>query len=53
MAHKAPGKAHREGISLIELAEMFPDEEAAREWFENAGMAQRAALSALRQHADA
>ena len=35
MAHKAPGKAHREGISLIELGEMFPDEEAARVWFES------------------
>ena len=34
MAQKAPGKAHREGISLIELTEMFPDEESAREWFE-------------------
>ena len=30
----APGKAHRVGISLIELAEMFPDEDAARAWFE-------------------
>ena len=35
MPSKAPGKAHREGITLIELARMFPDEEAAREWFEN------------------
>ena len=31
---KAPGKSHREGISLIELSELFPDEQAAREWFE-------------------
>lgn len=30
----APGKSHRNGISLIELAEMFPNEEAATEWFE-------------------
>ncbi len=30
----APGKAHREGITLLELAEMFPDENAARAWFE-------------------
>ena len=35
MTQKAPGKAHREGISLIELTEMFPDEEAARVWFES------------------
>ena len=35
MAHKAPGKHYRKGISLIELTRMFPDENAAREWFEN------------------
>ena len=34
MASKAPGKSHREGISLMALTEMFPDEEAARTWFE-------------------
>ena len=34
MAQKAPGKSHREGISLMELAEMFPDEESATKWFE-------------------
>ncbi len=34
MARKAPGKAEREGFSIIELTEMFPDEEAAAEWFE-------------------
>ena len=34
MAKKAPGKAHREGISIMELGEMFPDEESARKWFE-------------------
>ena len=32
--HKAPGKAYREGITLLELGELFPDEEAARKWFE-------------------
>ncbi len=31
---KAPGKAYREGISLLELAEMFPDDLAAERWFE-------------------
>ena len=31
---KAPGKAHRVGISLMELTEMFPDEESAVKWFE-------------------
>jgi len=34
MAHTAPGKSHRKGISLLELAEMFPDEKAAVKWFE-------------------
>jgi len=34
MTYKAPGKAHREGISLMQLAEMFPDEKAAVKWFE-------------------
>ena len=29
-----PGKSNRKGITLIELAEMFPTEESAREWFE-------------------
>lgn len=35
MVWKAPGKSHREGISLFELNEMFPDEAAATEWFES------------------
>lgn len=34
MAHNAPGKHHRKGISLLELSELFPDEAAARTWFE-------------------
>ena len=29
------GKDYRKGISLIDLFEMFPDEDAAREWFES------------------
>ncbi len=35
MAYKAPGKHYRKGITLLELAQMFPNEAAAREWFEN------------------
>ena len=35
MAHKSPGKAHRKGISMMELYEMFPDEDSARRWFES------------------
>ena len=32
--HPAPGRADREGTSLIELANLFPTEAAARRWFE-------------------
>lgn len=37
MASKAlnsPGKAHRVGITLLALLEMFPDEKSATRWFE-------------------
>ena len=34
MAHSGPGKSDRKGISLIQLASMFPDEDTARAWFE-------------------
>ena len=34
MAQKAPGKSYREGVSLIQLMEMFPDEDTATQWFE-------------------
>lgn len=30
-----PGRSDRKGLSVMELAEMFPDEKAARKWFEN------------------
>ena len=33
--HESPGKAHREGITVVQLMDMFPDETAAREWFEH------------------
>jgi len=36
MARKAPGRSDREGISVIELMDMFPDEETATAWFEAA-----------------
>ncbi len=35
MAHKSPGKSDREGITLVQLCDMFPTEERAREWFES------------------
>ena len=34
VGRKGPGKDHRKGISLLELGDKFPDEEAARKWFE-------------------
>ena len=34
MGQKAPGRAHREGISVIELTRLFPDDDAAEKWFE-------------------
>ena len=34
-SYKAPGKSHREGLSLIDLMAMFPTEEAATRWFED------------------
>lgn len=33
-AHKAPGKAHRVGLTLFEVAQKFADEEEARKWIE-------------------
>ncbi len=33
-SRNAPGKAHRKGITLLQLSEMFPDEDSARDWFE-------------------
>ena len=35
MAHKAPGRSDRHGISVMELFKMFPDESAARKWLED------------------
>ena len=35
MAKKAPGKSHREGITIVELMDMFPTEEVATTWFES------------------
>ena len=33
MAHNAPGKHYRTGLSLVELVKMFPDDAAAERWF--------------------
>ena len=30
---KAPGKAYRKGISLVEIVRMFPDDDTAEKWF--------------------
>ena len=31
---RGPGKAYRVGVTILELSEMFPDEETAVKWFE-------------------
>ncbi len=33
--HRAPGKSNREGITLPQLANLFPGKEAAVKWFES------------------
>ena len=41
MSKKAPGKSHREGISIIELTEMFPDEASASQVVRGHALARR------------
>lgn len=33
MAHQAPGKHFRKGITLVQLFQMFPDDKTAEQWF--------------------
>ena len=33
MSQKAPGKAHRAGLTIVEITRMFPDNETAERWF--------------------
>ncbi|MYH36243.1 MAG: IS1595 family transposase [Rhodospirillaceae bacterium] len=35
MSKKAPGKSHRRGLTLLQIADMFPTEDKAREWIES------------------
>ena len=35
MSKNAPGKSHREGLTVVQLMDMFPDEAAAVAWFES------------------
>ena len=35
MSQTGPGRAHRKGITLIELMDLFPDEDSAERWFAN------------------
>ena len=34
MEHKAPGKSHRKGLSMVEVMRMFPDDATAEKWIE-------------------
>lgn len=34
MSGKGPGRHYREGITLVDLCDMFPDDDAAEQWFE-------------------
>ena len=34
MAQRAPGRADREGVSLLEFLDIVPTEDAAHRWFE-------------------
>ena len=34
MTRKTPGKAYRKKLTLVEMMDMFPTEDAAQEWFE-------------------
>ena len=34
-SYKAPGKANRNGVTIVQLVEMFPNETTATKWFES------------------
>ena len=34
METKGPGKAYREGMTLVQMLKLFPDDAAAEKWFE-------------------
>ena len=40
MAGKGPGKNYRQGITLVQLADMFPDDAGAEAWVCEAALAQ-------------
>ena len=35
MLQQAPGRSHREGLTLVQMMDMFPDEATATKWFED------------------
>ena len=45
----SPGESHRKGIDIIQLLKLFPNETAARNWFEGILSAVRSDLPALRR----
>ena len=48
MAHKAPGKHYRKGITIFELTALFPDNATAERWFADQRWPEGNALSPLR-----
>ena len=48
----APGKSDREGMTILELMQKFPTEDAARELVRAADLAEWPLLPALRFHGD-
>ena len=35
MPQQAPGRSHRKGLTIFQVMDMFPDEEASRRWIES------------------
>ncbi len=48
MTKKATGEACRESMTLLQVADKFPDEDAAREWLESIRWSDGPLLPALR-----
>ena len=49
MAQKAPGRAERQGMTLIQVMDMFPNDTAAEAWFVEQRWPARYPLPVLRE----